>query len=210
MQTTFYVELKPPPPASLLAEILDVDVGAGSGVVGEIPTVVVGIFVDHDGIAVPVPVTGVVVIKGRYAEVEAVEPEAFAVSSSKVKLMAAAKAAVEAAVFPGMIQVVVRIAATGIVTDPMVIVVNVRRVRVIGAIAEGATVILRAAFGSAILRAAGRSASRGSRTVRWDVAAAHIVSAAAAVSTTAALSAVLCISARWEKRRRGQREEQSE
>jgi hypothetical protein len=129
-------------------------------------------------------------------------------------LMAAAKAAVEAAVFPGMIQVIVRVAATGIVTDPMVIVVNVGRVRMVGPIAEGATVILRAAFGcaifgSTILRAAGRSASRWSRTVRWDVAAAHIVSAAA-VSTTAALSAVLCISARWEKRRRGQREEQSE
>jgi hypothetical protein len=45
--------------------------------------------------------------------------------------------------------------------------------------------------------------------VRWDVAAAHIVSATA-VGTTSALSAVLCISARWEKRRRGQREEQSE
>ena len=193
----------------MLAEISDVDVRAGSGVVGEIPTVVVRIFVDHDGIAVPVPVTGVVVIKGRYAEVEAVEPEAFAVSSSKVKLMAAAKAAVEAAVFPGMIQVVVRIAATGIVTDPMVIVVNVRCVRMVGPIAEGATAILRL-FGSAILRAAGRSASRGSRTVRWDVAAAHIVSAAAAVSTTAALSAVLCISGCWEKGRCSKSEEQCE
>ena len=91
---------------------MDVDVGAESGVVGQIPAVVVGIFVDDDGIAVPEPISSVVVIIGRHAEEEAAEPEALAVSSAKAEHMAAAKAAVEAAVFPGMLDVIVLVAAT--------------------------------------------------------------------------------------------------
>jgi predicted anti-sigma-YlaC factor YlaD len=165
---------------------------------------VVGIVVDDDGIAVPVPVIGVVVIVGSYAEIEGAEPEAVAVSTSQVILMAAAKAAGKAAVFPGMIEVIVRVAATGIVTDPVVIVVDVRRVRMIGPIAEGATVVLivavrSAIFGSTILRAVRRSASRGSRTVGGNMAAAHIVTATAATA--------LCTSAGWEKRGRSKRQE---
>src|SRR5260370_40336153 len=126
----------------MVAEILDVDVGAESGVVGQVPAVVVGIVVDDDGIAVPIPVIGVVVIVGSYAEVEAAEPEALAVSSAKGIDVTAAKAAGEAAVFPGMIEVIVRVAATGIMADPSAIVVNVRRIRMIGPIAEGASVVL--------------------------------------------------------------------
>src|SRR6202030_668408 len=196
------------------AEILDVDVGAGSGVVGQIPAVVVGIVVDDDGIAVPVPVIGVVVIVGSYAEVEAAEPEAIAVSSAQMILMAAAKAAGEAAVFPGMIQVIVRVAAAGIVANPLVIVVHVRGVRMIGPIAEGAGVVLRAAFLSAIFRAAillsvilGRAILRSvrRRTVLWNMATANLV------STTAALASVLRTSAAgWAKRSGGKREEQRE
>src|SRR5260370_795808 len=102
----------------MVGEILDVDVGAESGVVGQVPAVVVGIFVDDDGIAVPIPVVGVVVIVGSYAEIEAAEPKALAISSAKVIDVAAAKAAGEAAVFPGMIEMIVRVAATGIMADP--------------------------------------------------------------------------------------------
>jgi hypothetical protein len=170
------------------AEILDVDVGAESGVVGQVPAVVVGIFVDDDGIAVPEPIRGVVVIVGRHAEVEAAEPEAFAVSSAKTEHMAAAKAAIEAAVFPGMIDVIVGIVAAGIVANPLVIVVDVRGFRVVGLIAEGASILLRsgfgcAIFGCAILRGARRSASDGSGTSRGHVTAANIASATALLSS---------------------------
>ncbi len=94
----------PPKPARRAlprAEVLDVGVGAEPRVVGQVPAVVVGIFVDDDGIAVPIPIIGEVVVVGSYAEVEAPKPEAVAVSSAKVVRMAAAKAASEAAVFPG-------------------------------------------------------------------------------------------------------------
>ncbi len=193
---------------------MGVDVGASSRVVGQIPAVVVGIVVDNDGIAVPVPVIGVVVIVGSYAEVEAAEPKALAVPSAQMVLMAAAKAAGEAAVFPGMIQVIVRVAAAGIVANPIVIVVDVRGVRMIGPITEGATAVLRptvlspillgAIFGcaivvSAILRSVWR------RPVLGNVAAPNIV------STTAALASVLCTSAAGlDKRSCGKRKEQRE
>jgi len=188
----------PPKPARRAlprAEVLDVGVGAEPRVVGQVPAGVVGIFVDDDGIAVPIPIIGEVVVVGSYAEVEAPKPEAVAVSSAKVVRMAAAKAASEAAVFPGMIQVIVRVAAAGIVANPMVIMVNVRRLRMIGLIAEGAMVVFRAAFGCAIFGCAIlRSVRR--RTVSGDVAATHIMSASAvSATTTAALSLGVCTSA---------------
>jgi len=201
----------------MVAEILDVDVGAESGVVGQVPAVVVGIFVDDDGIAVPIPVVGVVVVVGSYAEIEAAEPKALAVSSANVIDVAAAKAAGEAAVFPGMIEMIVRVAATGIVADPSAIVVDVRRIRMTLPIAEGASVVLRvgiraaiigtAILGAAILRAVRRGASRRSGTVVGNVAAAYIVGTAA-VSTTAA-TALRCSAGR-EEGGRGEREEQGE
>ena len=198
---------------------MGVDVGASSRVVGQIPAVVVRIVVDNNGIAVPVPVIGVVVIVGSYAEVEAAKPKALAVSSSQTVFMTAAKAACEAAMFPGMIQVIVRVAAAGIVAHPIVIVVDVRRVGMIGPIAEGATVVLRTAVLSAILLAAifgcaivvsailGRAILRSvwRRPVLGNVAAPNIV------STTAALASVLCTSAAGlDKRSCGKRKEQRE
>src|SRR5260370_3316422 len=170
----------------MVAEILDVDVGAESGVVGQVPAVVAGILVEEDGIDGPIPVVGVVVIVGSYAEIEAAEPKALAISSAKVIDVAAAKAAGEAAVFPGMIEMIVRVAATGIMADPSAIVVDVRRIRMTFPIAEGASVCLRAGvrapiigtaiLGAAILRAVRRGASCGSGTVVGNVAGAYIMS----------------------------------
>jgi hypothetical protein len=201
----------------MVAEILDVDVGTEPGVVGQVPAVVVGIFVDDDRIAVPIPVIGVVVIVGSYAEIEAAEPKALAVSSAKVIDVAAAKAAGEAAVLPGMIEMIVRVSATGIVADPSPIVMDVRRIRMTLPIAEGARVVLRvgvraaiigtAILGAAIFRAVRWGASRGRGTMLGDVAAPYIVGTAA-VSTTAATT--LRGSAGREERRRGKREEQGE
>ncbi len=83
------------------------DVGAEPRVVGQVSAVVVGIFVDYDRIAVPNPIRGVVVFVRRHTEVEAAEPETFAVSSAQTEHVAAAKAAGEVAVLPRMIDVIV-------------------------------------------------------------------------------------------------------
>lgn len=109
-----------------VAEILDVAVGAEADVIDQVPAVVIGIVVDYDLVGGPIPVVTKAVVKGCHAEVEAAEPEAFAVAAFDVPLMAAADAACEAAMLPGMIEVIVRIIAPGIVADPLIVGVNVR------------------------------------------------------------------------------------
>jgi len=130
--------------------------------------------------------------------------------------MAAAKAAIEAAVFPGMIDVIVGIDAARIVANPLVIVVDVRGFRVVGLIAEGASILLRsgfrcAIFGCAILRGARRSASHGSGTTRGHMTAANITSASAVSATAAALFLRVCATAATlEERGDAKSEEESE
>jgi hypothetical protein len=130
--------------------------------------------------------------------------------------MAAAKAAIEAAVFPGMIDVIVGIVAARIVANPLVIVVDVRGFRMVGLIAEGASILLRsgfrcAIFGCAILRGARRSASHGSGTTRGHMTAANITSASAVSATAAALFLRVCATAATlEERGDAKSEEESE
>jgi hypothetical protein len=196
-----------------------VDVRAGSGVIGQIPARVIRIFVDHDRIAVPAPIIHIVIIVRRNAEEPVVKPEAVAVSSSEVILMAASKTAGETAVLPRMIEVIVGIVTAGIVPDPSVIVVDVRSFRVTRLIAERPAVsFLRAAFrravvlrtilGSAILSAAvigraifrpaifgslGRSSTHGRRPMRRDVTATHIARAAALLFATLCLTVIVLL-----------------
>ena len=184
----------------------------------------IGIFIDDDRIAFPVPIRGVIVIVRGDAEVEIAEPEAVAASAAEAVNMAAAKAAGEAAVLPRAIDVIVGIIATGIVTDPSVVVMDVRGLRVIGPIAERAIIFLSAGFRRPTFRRAiflcaivGRTrpiALRGSRTVGGNVAAAHIASAAALLPAALLPSRLLPFAllrpgaTGREKRKRGKREKQ--
>ena len=112
-------------------EIFDVAIGAKANVVGEIPAIVVGIVVDHDLVAVPIPIVAVGIVIGCDAEIEAAEPEAFAIAAGDAPDVAAANAPGEAAMLPDTIEMIVGIIAAGIVADPLVIVVNVRSVGMI-------------------------------------------------------------------------------
>jgi hypothetical protein len=118
-----------------------------------------------------------------------------------------------------MIQVIVRIAAAGIVANPIVIVVDVRGVRMIGPITEGATAILRAAVLSPIPRCAIFGCAIVVSTIFWRVILRSVwrrpvlgnVAAPNIVSTTAALASMLRTSAAgWDQRSRGKREQQRE
>ena len=108
-----------------VAEEGDVDVGAEAHVVGQVEAIVVGIFVDDYLVGAPLPVVAETVVVGEDAEVEAAEPEAIAAASFDAEDVAAAEAAVEMAMLPGMIDVVVGIIAAGIVADPFAISVHV-------------------------------------------------------------------------------------
>jgi hypothetical protein len=107
-----------------------VNVGAEPRVVGEIPAFVVGIVVDDDIVAVPVPAVAEGYVIGGYPEVEAAEPEASRAAASQTPVMFGAKAAGEATVFPRVIEMIVRIVAAGVVAYPVIAFVDVGRVGV--------------------------------------------------------------------------------
>ena len=111
-----------------IAEILDVDVGAKPHVVGEVPAIVIRIFVDHDLIGSPVPAIAEGKVNGSDGEVETAEPEALSIAASNAPHMAFAESAGEVTVLPRMFEVIVRIIAARIVANPLVVGVNVRSV----------------------------------------------------------------------------------
>jgi hypothetical protein len=102
-----------------------VDVGAQSYVVGEVPAIVIRIFIDHDIVAVPEPVAAEAQVKGSDVEVEASEPEAVGTTSGKMPDVAAPEAAGEAAVLPGMIEMKTGVVSSVLVPDPLPVVVDV-------------------------------------------------------------------------------------
>lgn len=112
------------------------DVGAEANVVGKVPAVVVGVFVDNDIVTVPEPVAAEADVVGGDAEIESAEPKAIRAASAEVPDMAAAEAASKVAVLPGMVEVVVDIVMAGIVTDPFAVGVNVRHVGMASLVVE--------------------------------------------------------------------------
>jgi len=153
----------------LRAEVLDVDVRPQPRVVGEIPAVMVGIFVDHDLVAVPEPVTAQGKVKGGDAESEAAKPETGRTASANAPYMAAAEAAGESAMLKRMIDVEAGIIASGVVADPGAVVVNVRSFGMAFPIAAGG--------------GSGRRAAHRRGTMFGNVSATDGVAATSAVVT---------------------------
>src|ERR1035438_1385912 len=90
----------------------------------------VGVLVDHDLIAAPIPAHHDVVVVRGDVPVEIIEPEALPVSPSKHEYMLRSKATGEASVCPRRIEVVMRVVGATIVSDPFVVLgVNVRNFR---------------------------------------------------------------------------------
>ncbi len=115
-----------------ISQIFDVDVCPEPSVIGQVPSVMIGVVVDYDTVAVPQPVVAETVIIRCYAEVESVEEEPFPISSPQMPDMAFSDASGKAAVFKGMVQVIVRIVTASIVSHPLIIGMDVRSFRVSG------------------------------------------------------------------------------
>src|ERR1039458_383529 len=137
----------------------------------------VGVLVDHDLIASPVPARDDVPEK-------IAEPEAFPVSSRKHEYMLRSKATGEAPVCPRLIDVIMRIVGATIMSDPLIVLgMNVRNFRMT-CLVHGNAVLGR---GSGLLTPCrGGSARRlgslrGSRTASGNVSTANrrLVTAAA-------------------------------
>ena len=125
-----------PNPCRLRSEIQNVDVSAEPYVVGEVVAVVVGIFVDHDVVTIPKPVVAESDVEGRDAEIESAEPETTRAAACEVPAVLRAEATSKVSMLPGMIEVVVGIAAACVVADPFSVGVNVRSIRMTGLIVE--------------------------------------------------------------------------
>ena len=145
-----------------VSEVLDVDVRSEPGVVGEIPTNVIGIFINHDLVRVPKPAIAKRDIIRSDAKVEATKPEAIRTASSQPPHMTAAKAASEVSMFPGMVEMVVNIIRASLMPDPLTVGMNVGSVRVPVLIGKGT-----------VLGGCRGIASHRSRTVRWNMTAAN-------------------------------------
>lgn len=95
----------------------------------------IGVFVEHDLVGVPVPIGAVAKVGGRDAEIKTSEPETVGAAAFDAENVLRTEAAAEVSVFPGMIQVKARIIAAGIVADPLPIGMDVGSIRVFGHIA---------------------------------------------------------------------------
>ena len=96
----------------------------------------VGVFVDHDIVAVPKPVAAEADVVGSDAKVEAAEPETIGAAAAEVPNVAAPESACEAPVLPGMVKMVVNVVTAGIVANPFAVGVNVRCVGMASLVVE--------------------------------------------------------------------------
>ena len=139
----------------------------------------VRIFVDHDLIAIPVPIRDDAVIERSDIPVVITKPEAFPVSACKHEYMLGAKAAREASVGPGVIQVKMRIVRAGTMSYPFIVLgVNVRQIRMTFLVYVNAVL----GYSSVLVpscRARGPGSRCGSRTVSGNVPTANLRGVAA-------------------------------
>jgi hypothetical protein len=146
---------------------------------------VVGIVIDHDLVAIPIPVPCVAEIERRNAELEAVKPKAVGTASANAPDMAASEAAGEASMFEGTVEVVASVIPPGVVSNPLAVVVNVRSFGVAGLITIGSSGRGFLVWRSFLARCCFLSRRRclacvpvgGWRTVGRNVAATHGVAA---------------------------------
>lgn len=180
----------------LIAQVLDVNVGAKSWIIRQVIPGVIRIFVDHDLIAVPEPSVGITDFVGRDAPVEIVEPEAAGPPAVKTEHVAWTESTTEPAMFPWMIHMQVGIVGTLIVTYPLVVGMDVRSFRMPSLIRRNrrsspllrSRALLRGPI--RLRRGTLRRSMRGLRwswTVRWDMSVAHITGATSAGRGLAAL-----------------------
>jgi hypothetical protein len=127
-------------------------VRAEARVVGQVKAIVIGIFVEHDLVGIPVPVAHVAVIVFGDAEIIAAEPEPTRSATTQAKSVVRAKAAAEVTVFPRVVDVIVRIASPRAMTDPFAVVVDVRSVGVVGAVGELVVVLTMVVLRMVVLR----------------------------------------------------------
>jgi hypothetical protein len=114
--------------SSSLPEINDVDVGAEPGVISQIVAGVVGIFVDDNLVASPVPIRAKSDIRVGHTEVESVEPETRRPTAGQTPDVTRPEASGEVSVRPGMVYMIAGVVRPLVVPYPVIVPFDVRRV----------------------------------------------------------------------------------
>lgn len=142
------------------------NVGAESDVVGQVPADMIWICIDHDVVAIPLPVVTVVVVSRGNAKEESVKAEALAIAPSETVDVSGTKGARKMSVLPGAIEVVTRVVSAGIVADPSIRPgIHVRSIRMAGLLGKLAELTLRRRSTSAIY-SSGSAFGRSATTIR--------------------------------------------
>lgn len=166
----------------------------------------IGIFVNHDRIRVPIPVGHIRIVERIDAEVCVIKPEPRAIAALQVEYVAGAKAERKASVCVGVVEVIVAfVYVTVIMTEPLAIRMDMRCVRVPGdiAIIPLLSLVLLRCF--ALLRGCPLLRSRPllGRLPLWAVgryvAAANMVTVLLFLTTVVVLFAIttMFLSVRW-------------
>src|ERR1700689_3495780 len=95
-------------------------IGGKSHVVGEIPADMIRVVIDHDVVAVPEPVCAISGVEGCDREEECTHRKSVRVASVKPPDVARPDGTGKVTVFPGMVEMIVRIIAAGVMTDPSI------------------------------------------------------------------------------------------
>src|SRR5258708_6188988 len=95
----------------LIAQILHVSVGTEPHVVCEVPAIVIGIFVDDDLIAVPIPVTDEAGVVLPHPKIDPPDPDPISSAAFQPEHVVPPEPAVEMTMFKGVIEMVVLIVA---------------------------------------------------------------------------------------------------
>lgn len=153
-------------------------VGSQPYIVGEVPSLVVGVFVDGDIVAVPIPVVAISEVKRGDAEIVAIEPEPAGIATLDAPAVTAPETALEVAVFPRMVDVKARVVATVVVSHPFPVVMHVGSLGMIATIAKVpvvGVVMIDLTMITVVALAFVPVAMVGLRPVARDVSAADIV-----------------------------------
>lgn len=148
------------------------NISAQTNIVGKIPSYVIRIVVDDYVVAVPHPIGAVVNVVGRDGEEKSANIESVRPTTMEPPYVLRPNSAFEVAVLPRMIQMVMRVAATRLMSNPAVVFsMNVRSFRVVRLVVEFPVLILRRC------RSGSRRVHR-SGTVGRDMTIPHTVLAA--------------------------------
>ena len=172
----------------------------------------VRVLINDDLVAIPEPVTSVVVIGWGNTKEEAAETETLPVPSPKMEDMTRPKAAREASMFERTIDVIPRVIAARIMTHPLIVVcMHVRSLRMPSSIGISgilmACILLCAILTSRILsgsRALIVLSSGRSGTMSGNVSTPNTMTA------TAMLSLILFLLRKTHERKHGQQRKKSE